>query len=348
MRGHDLVCGLVVVGAHGAVFAAAEAADAQLGQRAGIVKLGVHFAHGEHAVLVRAGQHCAAAVDRAAQPRKLVCLDARRRRGVVNADEKAHIVHALGRLERAVDKLKLALARFKVRGGNVLVKVNDAAAFVKRIVLHNVLYRQLVAAQLRPREHRVFAQGAVVLERVAVVADSRRKAHDRVDDPYLVLGRGQRGKQAFDKLRLRHRRAVAEGHVRAGEAARVDKSARQELVERQDVSVAARVLLLEHPLVQCRAVAVFKAAFAKRLLVQPRAVVLRVRHDKLVPERACQVLDPVRIHRPVVQRNIRNARLLAAVVRQLLSIGHGRRAACKHHKRKRSGQQFFLHSFSFF
>ena len=110
--------------------------------------------------------------------------------------------------------------------------------------------------------------------------------------------------------------------VRAGEAARVDKAARQELVERQNVSVAARFLLLEHPLVQRRAVAVFKAAFAQRLLVKPRAVGLRVRHDKLVPERACQVLNSVRIHRPVVQRNIRNARLLAAVVRQFLSIGH--------------------------
>ena len=75
---------------------------------------------------------------------------------------------------------------------------------------------------------------------------------------------------------------------------------------------------------------------AATTLVKPRAVGLRVRHDKLVPERACQVLDPVRIHRPVIQRNIRNARLLAAVVRQLLSIGNRRRAACKHHKRKRS------------
>ncbi len=299
----------MVVGARRGILAAAEAADADLRQLAVIVELRVHFAHGQHSVLIRAREHRAAPADCLAQPFELVGLYARRRRGVVNADEKAHIVQPLGGIQRTLYELQLARSGLKVGARDRLVIIRyDLAVSRERVALDDVFYRERVAVKLGPRLHGVFAQGVVVVERVAVVADRRRKAHDRVEQPDLVLRRGKRSEQALNKLGLAQDRAVGKRDSLAGKAAGVDKSAGQELVERQNVAVAAGLLLREHPLVQSGAVAVFKAAFAERLSVEPRAVVLLVRHDELIAERACQIRHPVGVDGAVVQRNVGNCR----------------------------------------
>ena len=118
-----------------------------------------------------------------------------------------------------------------------------------------------------------------------------------------------------------------------------------ELIQGEDVAVAPRRLLLQHPLVQPPHVPMLGAVFVEGLAVQGGPVQVPVRHGQGVAQRLRQIHHPLHVVGPVVQGHIGNR--LPRLGGGGLRVGQGLRppggAAAQQNHRQQQRKHSHLH-----
>ena len=353
MLRHDLRHGLVVIVAGGPALTAAEAADGDGGQRPLIIAHGEHTAEGQHPVLVGAGEHRPPARHRLTEVGELIGLDAVRGGGIIHADQEVDVLPSLRQPQGLVDEAELPLPAAEVPGHRLLRdavvhRVQGRAVRPQGVGGRDALHRQGVPAEGRAGGHAVGAQGLVAREVPAVIAHRGGKAHDGVQQVHLVLPVREEVQNGGEEGLLRQNRAVPQRHIRPGEAPGVHEPSGEELVQGQNVAVAARRLPVLEPGVEPRPVAVGRAVGVGVLPVQPGAVEVLLRHREPVAQGLRQVGHPVGVHRPVVQGDVADLRAGVLPLRQPLRLRRGGAAGGEQQTEPQDqGGKSFSHSVSF-
>ena len=193
MLRHDLLEGLVVIGAGGLVLRAAVVADGGGGSIPALL-IQIEPGDGLERQIIHTGEQRIPLTQEAAQVGDLVFLDAVLFGGVVDADEHMEIPIAIARhcLHHLPGQLQLAAAGAEVLLHFPLLQAELAqrqlASVASQAVIRlNGLHRQGFPLQHRPARHTVSAQGIVAVQIPVVVAHRGSQAHHAVQQPYLVV-----------------------------------------------------------------------------------------------------------------------------------------------------------------
>ena len=173
------------------------------------------------------------------------------------------------------------------------------------VTLANVLQIQRVPLQCPPGQGSEGPDGIVVLQGPALIAHRGGQPHDGIQQPDDIVFIGGEGRQKLLKHGV-HLNGPAPGDFKVVPRHRPGghQPPGVQLVQGENIAVAPRRLLLQHPGEQGPGLPPLEAVEVFRLAVQGRAVQDLLRHGQGIAQGLRQIHHPLHVVGPVVQGDI--------------------------------------------